>query len=156
MTKSKFQIKFKNNILIVILLLTTSLSLSQTTEKEKSAIQIILTTQSTAWNHADIDGYMNGYWQSDSLVFTSGGNVTRGFDSTKAKYKRKYDSKEKMGTLEFSDLEISILEENVAWVLGKWKLKRATDEPHGIFTLVMKKFNDEWKIVHDHTSASEK
>ena len=78
--------------------------------------------------------------------------MTRGFDSTKAKYKRKYDPKEKMGTLEFSDLEIIELEKNVAWVLGKWKLQRAEDAPHGIFTLVMKKFNDEWKIVHDHTS----
>jgi ketosteroid isomerase-like protein len=148
--KSKIQISFFITFIFV------SISFSQSIEKEKVKIQIVLTQQSTAWNNGDIDGYMNGYWQSDSLIFTSGGNITRGFDSTKAKYKRKYDTKEKMGTLEFSDLEIYVLEENVAWVLGKWKLIRKEDEPQGIFTLVLKKFGDEWKIVHDHTSVNEK
>ncbi|MBM4165668.1 MAG: nuclear transport factor 2 family protein [Ignavibacteria bacterium] len=139
---------------ISILFIATAISFSQTIEKEQTKIHNVLMQQRTAWNNGDIDGYMEGYWKSDSLVFTSGGNVTRGYDSTKAKYKRNYDTKDKMGTLEFSDLEISVLEENVAWVLGKWKLKRANDEPHGIFTLVMKKFDGEWKIVHDHTSSN--
>ena len=144
--------KFKFQTIISVIFLFTSISISQTIKSEKEKIQNVLTLQSTAWNNGDIDGYMEGYWKSDSLVFTSGGNVTRGFDSTKTKYKRKYDTKEKMGTLLFSDLEISVLDENVAWVLGKWKLIRKEDEPNGVFTLVMKKFGSEWKIVHDHTS----
>ncbi len=144
--------KFKFQTIISVIFLFTSISISQTIKSEKEKIQNVLTLQSTAWNNCDIDGYMEGYWKSDSLVFTSGGNVTRGFDSTKTKYKRKYDTKEKMGTLLFSDLEISVLDENVAWVLGKWKLIRKEDEPNGVFTLVMKKFGSEWKIVHDHTS----
>ncbi len=138
---------FRNLILIV-----TFVTLCRAQSETAIDIRRVLDSQSAAWNSGDIDGYMNGYWQSDSLLFTSGGNITRGFDSTKAKYKRKYNSKEAMGTLAFSAMEINELEENSAWVLGKWRLERATDSPHGIFTLVLKKISGVWKIIHDHTS----
>jgi ketosteroid isomerase-like protein len=153
MIKIKNRVTYNKQIHKFILSLFIPLCIYITICRSQNAhIELLLHEQQSAWNNGDIDGYMNGYWRSDSLLFTSGGNVTRGFDSTKAKYKRKYDTKEKMGTLEFSDLEICVLEENVAWVLGKWKLKRTNDEPHGIFTLVLKMFDGEWKIVHDHTS----
>lgn len=117
-------------------------------------IASVLDQQVQAWNNGDIAGYVKGYWHSDSLVFTSGGTVHRGWKATFEKYSGKYDSKEKMGTLVFSSVEIFILSEGTAWVLGKWELQRSEDRPHGIFTLVLKKFSDGWKIVHDHTSLS--
>jgi ketosteroid isomerase-like protein len=117
-------------------------------------VQEVLDAQARAWNDGDIAGYMQGYWQSDSLVFTSGGNVRRGWQATFEKYLRTYDTREKMGILTFSELEVSILSENSALVLGKWELKRASDRPHGVFTLILRRFPDGWKIVHDHTSAS--
>ncbi|MEK7263423.1 MAG: hypothetical protein AAB071_02800, partial [Bacteroidota bacterium] len=100
---------FRNLILIV-----TFVTLCRAQSETAIDIRRVLDSQSAAWNSGDIDGYMNGYWQSDSLLFTSGGNITRGFDSTKAKYKRKYNSKEAMGTLAFSAMEINELEENSA------------------------------------------
>jgi beta-aspartyl-peptidase (threonine type) len=98
---------------------------------------------------------MDGYWKSDSLVFTSGGTVNRGWRLTFEKYSKKYNTKEKMGMLVFSDVEIVLLSDSSAWALGKWKLVRASDQPHGIFTLVFRKLPGGWKIVHDHTSKSE-
>ena len=96
---------------------------------------------------------MEGYWKSDSLVFTSGGNVTRGWTTTLERYRKAYATRELMGTLSFSDLEISVLDKTTAWVLGKWKLTREKDTPHGIFTLVLRRFPEGWKIIHDHTSS---
>jgi ketosteroid isomerase-like protein len=116
-------------------------------------MQSVLNRQAAAWNKGDIDGYMNGYWKSDSLIFTSGGKIQRGWGATLDKYKKSYNSKEKMGTLEFSQLEFHELSPDAAWVLGHWELQRKADHPNGVFTLIFRKFPEGWKIVHDHTSA---
>jgi ketosteroid isomerase-like protein len=117
-------------------------------------ISALLHAQAEAWNKGDIDGYMDGYWKSDSLIFTSGATVQRGWNATIRKYKTSYATREKMGRLEFSDLEISGLSDSSAWVLGRWKLLRAHDSPGGVFTLIVRKFTDGWKIIHDHTSVA--
>ena len=114
-------------------------------------IRAVMTEQAAAWNNGDIPGFMRGYWNSDKLVFV-GSTVTRGWQPTLDRYKKSYDSREKMGTLTFSDLEIDVLSKDAAVVLGSWSLARAGDNPHGKFTLVFRKFKDGWKIVHDHTS----
>ena len=116
-------------------------------------IMTVLDSQAEAWNRGDIEGYMQGYWKSDSLIFTSGGNVQRGWQATLEKYKKSYGSKSKMGTLIFSDLEPLLLSPESACVFGRWELKRSSDHPHGVFTLILRKFSDGWKIVHDHTSS---
>lgn len=117
-------------------------------------IASVLTLQQDAWNAGNIAGYMEGYWESDSLLFTSGGSVRRGYRETFAKYKAKYATKDQMGTLSFSGLEYHRLSATSAWVFGSWALERAGDRPHGVFTLVLQKFFGHWKIVHDHTSSS--
>lgn len=119
----------------------------------RNDIRALLDTQSRAWNEGDIDGYMCGYWQSDSLLFTSGGNIERGWRAARAKYKRSYSTRAQMGALTFSDTEIYLLSESSAWVFGRWELVREKDHPHGVFTLIMRRFPEGWKIVHDHTSA---
>ena len=116
-------------------------------------IRTVLEEQARAWNKGDIDGYMQGYWESDSMLFTSGGNIQRGWRAARDKYKLGYSTREAMGALTFSAIEIHPLSETSAWVFGHWLLERAKDHPHGVFTLVMRKFPEGWKIVHDHTSA---
>ncbi len=119
----------------------------------EAAIESVLVRQAEAWNRGDIAGYMEGYWHSDSLLFTSGGAIQRGWNATFEKYSKTYDSPDKMGTLKFSDLEIYRLSKKSAWVFGHWELQRKHDHPAGVFTLVLRKFAGEWKIVHDHTSV---
>ena len=119
-------------------------------------VMTVLALQAQAWNSGDIQGYMQGYWKSDSLLFTSGGTIQRGWKATLEKYKHSYDTKEKMGKLDFSDLEIYLLSPTSAWVLGHWELQRTTDHPSGVFTLILRKFPDGWKIIHDHTSVHAK
>lgn len=95
---------------------------------------------------------MRGYWVSEKLTFVSGDTVTRGWQATLDRYKKGYDTREKMGTLTFSDLEITILSKDAAIVLGSWHLQRAKDAPHGKFTLVFRKLKEGWRITLDHTS----
>jgi ketosteroid isomerase-like protein len=117
-------------------------------------IQNVLRAQQDAWNRGDIDAFMSGYWRSDKTVFVSGDEVTRGWQKVLDRYKAKYSDRAKMGTLTFSEIEITPLSIDSAVALGSWKLNRANDEPHGRFTLIFRQFPDGWKIVHDHTSAA--
>lgn len=139
-------------ILLIILMNNTLVVHSQPPFSWKEEIRFVLIQQRDAWNKGDIEGYMAGYWKSDSLLFTSGGNIQRGWQATYEKYKKSYDTKAKMGKLDFSKLEINLLSENSAWIFGYWELKREKDNPKGVFTLILRKFSDGWKIIHDHTS----
>ena len=125
------------------------------TETEaETAIRAVLDAQAAAWNRGDVEGYMDGYDRSPKTEFVGGDSITRGWQQVLDRYKTKYDTREKMGTLTFSDLEINMLTKDAALVLGRWRLKRANDEPHGVFTLLFRKTKAGWRIVHDHSSSA--
>ena len=123
----------------------------------KTAVEHVLRSQQDAWNHHDLDGFMTGYWNSAELTFFSGAKQTSGWQATLDRYRAAYASPgHEMGTLEFSDLRIEMLGPEAAFVRGAWHLTMPDGKtPHGLFTLVFRKFPAGWKIVHDHTSAAE-
>jgi ketosteroid isomerase-like protein len=123
-------------------------------EKIVAGVRAILEAQTAAWNRGDIEGYMAGYWRSEHTIFISGDNLTRGWQTVFEHYKQSYDSREKMGTLTFSELEINPIGDGAAVAMGRWHLQRAKDEPHGRFTLIFIKTKQGWRIVHDHTSSA--
>ena len=144
-----------STLIIISLFLLTTLSVAQTQEaKSSAAIRAVLDAQAAAWNRGDIEGYMDGYNRSPDTVFVSGDRVNRGWQAVLDRYKKAYDSREKMGVLTFSDVEITVLSKDAAIVLGRWHLQRSQDEPHGRFTLLFRKTKAGWKIVHDHTSSA--
>ena len=123
-------------------------------------VRAVIRAQQEAWNRGDIDGFMNGYARgsrqsgSDSTTFVSEDTVTRGWQTVRDRYRKKYSSRAKMGTLTFSNLEITLLSSDSAVASGRWKLKRANDQPHGRFTLILRRLPEGWRIVYDHTSAA--
>jgi len=127
---------------------------SDKTAVAKKAIRKVLDKQVAAWNKGDLDGFMTGYWKSPNLMFFSGKDKTRGWEATLKRYQKKYQSEgRKMGKLTFSELEIDVLGPKTAWVRGRWQVVLDKEKPNGLFTLIMKKFTEGWRIVHDHTSA---
>jgi ketosteroid isomerase-like protein len=132
---------------------STKLS-SRETKRIVSAVQAVLDAQREAWNRGDIDGYMDGYARSPDTVFISGDNISRGWQTVHDRYKKNYDSREKMGTLTFSDLETTVYSNNLAAMIGRWHLQRVNDAPHGRFTLIFRRTKQGWRIVHDHTSSA--
>ena len=139
-------------LILLLLVFASVINVTAQNSRIESDIRAVMNDQVAAWNRGDIDGFMHGYWNSPKLTFVSGTNVTRGWQPTLDRYKKNYDSREKMGTLTFSDLEITVLSKDAAVVLGSWSLAREKDNPHGKFTLVFRKFKDGWRIVQDHTS----
>jgi uncharacterized protein (TIGR02246 family) len=126
--------------------------LAATAVDAQAEIRAVMNAQAAAWNRGDIDGYMEGYARSGRTEFVSGDKLTRGWQTVRDRYKKKYNSAEKMGRLAFSDIQITVLNPDAALVLGRWKLARRTDQPHGIFTLLFRHTAAGWRIVHDHTS----
>ncbi len=124
-------------------------------DTEAASIRAVLAGQSAAWNRGDIDGFMQGYWNSEQLRFASGDSVTYGWAAANQRYHAHYPDRAAMGALEFSDLDVELLAPDAAIVFGRWALQREHDRPHGLFTLVLRKTPDGWKISRDHTSAAD-
>jgi ketosteroid isomerase-like protein len=144
--------------LVCLVILHPALSAARTSSaKVTAAVQQVLQQQQDAWNRHDLEGFMAGYWNSPQLTFFSGAKETAGWQSTIERYRKTYQSEgREMGKLEFSDLRIEALGRDAAFVRGAWHLTMPDGKtPHGLFTLIFRKFPDGWKIVHDHTSAAE-
>lgn len=136
------------------LMAITVFAAPEQTTNAVAQIRSVLHAQQEAWNRGDIDRFMNGYARSTSTLFISEDTIRRGWQTVRDRYRKKYSSPEKMGTLTFSDLEIMLLSIDSAVASGRWKLKRASDQPHGRFTLILRRLPEGWRIVHDHTSAA--
>ena len=134
--------------LVATILATNAFAASDAT----SEIRAVMTAQVAAWNRGDIDGFMNGYAKSGDTEFVSGNKITRGWQTVRDNYRKKYDSREKMGVLKFSEIKVTPLASDAAIVLGRWQLARQKDKPHGTFTLLFRRTPAGWRIVHDHTS----
>jgi|SRR5688572_21241162 len=119
-----------------------------------AAVEAVLEAQRNAWNRGEIEAYMDGYARSSDITFVSGDTITRGWQTVHDRYKKNYDSREKMGTLTFSDLETRVLSDDAAVTIGRWHLQRKADQPHGRFTLAFRRTKQGWRIIHDHTSSA--
>lgn len=116
-------------------------------------IRAVLTAQAAAWNDGDLEAFMNGYWKNPSLRFVSGTAVTKGWAQTLARYRERYGVGAQLGRLSFDGLDVQMLTDEVAIVVGRFALARAGGLDSGAFTLVMQRFDGVWRIVHDHTAA---
>jgi beta-aspartyl-peptidase (threonine type) len=123
-------------------------------EGVKQELRSILEKQKRAWNEGDIEGFMADYWKSDEMTFQSGGNRIHGWDTLLQRYKTNYAG-EKMGVLNFTDLEITVLTRDVAYVLGRYHVKQKEAVLEGVFTVIFKRMPEGWKIIHDHSSQKQ-
>jgi len=124
----------------------------QAQSKDEKDVRQLLTEQDAAWNRGDIEGFMKGYWLSDSLMFIGKSGITYGWQKTMENYKKGYPDTAAMGKLNFEYIEMKQLSENYFFVVGKWYLTRTIGNLNGAFTLLLRKINNTWVIVKDHSS----
>lgn len=123
-----------------------------TQDKDKQTVLSILDTQTKAWNNGNLDQFMVGYWNNDSLMYVGKNGVTYGYKPTLENYKKNYSNRDKMGQLKFTILHTNRLSKEIIQVIGKWHLTRTIGDAMGHFTLIFKKINGEWVIISDHSS----
>ena len=137
-------------ILFVICILSFLIGNSQSSEKEdKAGILSVMDLQEKAWSNNDLEGFMQGYWKSDSLKFYGSSGLTKGWQQTLDNYKKGYPTKEHSGTLTFKINDISKIDEGSYWVMGEYFLNRSVGDANGVFIIIFKKIDGEWKIVAD-------
>ncbi len=119
--------------------------------QEKEAILDVMSQQEQDWNNGDVDAFMQGYWQSDSLMFVGKNGIKYGWQTTLENYKKSYPDKSTMGKLSFTIEKLEV-ENQSAFMLGKWNIIRESGNIGGYFTLYWKKMDGKWLIVLDHTS----
>ncbi len=143
----------------VLALLTFSVALAARTPgaDEAKAIRAVLDAQVAAWNKGDLEGFMAGYWKSPELTFYSGKTKLRGWQATLDRYRKRYQAEgREMGRLRFETVEVLGLGPDAALARGGWRLHTSDGkEPHGLFTLLLRRPDGDWRIVYDHTSAAE-
>ncbi len=120
--------------------------------KDIQSIQKILSNQITAWNKGDLNSFMEGYWQNDSLVFIGKKGITYGFNKTLDNYKKNYPDKSHMGQLQSDIISMKPIDNSHYFIIGKWHLTRSVGDLEGHFTLLFKKINGIWNIIADHSS----
>ncbi len=120
----------------------------------RAAVGEVLEKQVAAWNAGSIDAFMTTYWASEKLRFASGGSVKHGWDATRERYRITYPDQEAMGEVTFDVHAVDVLAADAALVFGEWKLTRTADELSGLYTLIVRKIDGRWLIVHDHTSRA--
>jgi len=142
------------SLFFVIILLIPSFCCSGSNPdvpKIKSEIQSILDCQKAEWNDKNIEGFMEDYWKSENFTFQSGNNRLHGWDALLSRYKKSFTG-ENWGELDFIDIEIKVLTNEHAYVLGRWKLTYKDSSKEGLFTIIFKRMTEGWKIIHDHSS----
>ena len=135
----------------LLFLIVSSAHIYSSSEIEKE-ITRILAQQKISWNKGDLESFMSHYWQSDNFTFQSGGNRLEGWESLRLRYQKNYAG-EKMGKLNFTDLDIKVLSRDIVLVLGRWEVRTEDSLKGGLFTLVIQRKPEGWRIIHDHTSS---
>ena len=133
-----------------ILLLFTLITLKSIGQEKE--IRALLQKQTEAWNRGDLEGFMEGYWKNDSLMFIGKSGITYGWQKTLDNYKKGYPDKTAMGTLTFTLIQMKPLSKKYFSVVGKWHLKRTIGDLSGHYTLLLQKIKGKWVVVADHSS----
>ncbi|WP_339701897.1 nuclear transport factor 2 family protein [uncultured Marixanthomonas sp.] len=136
-------------LLFLITIFTLTTTFAQTEAEDKDAILTVMKMQEKAWSNNDLEGFMQGYWKSDSLKFYGSNGLTKGWQQTLDNYKKGYPTKEHSGTLSFKINDISKISDDSYWVMGEYFLKRNVGDANGVFMIIFKKINGEWKIIAD-------
>jgi uncharacterized protein (TIGR02246 family) len=140
-------------ILVVVVLSLLSSSGSPVAPTEE--IRQVIVKQQDAWNRGDLEAFMAGYWNSPDLTFFSGARESKGWQAALDRYKKSYQGAgHEMGKLEFANLRIEMLGPEAAFVRGEFHLTMSDGKtPHGLFTLIFRKFPEGWKIIHDQSAG---
>lgn len=138
--------------LLFTFLTTVTLLTASAQNKDEQAIRNILARQTRDWNQGNIDAFMKGYWNNDSLLFVGKNGPTYGYRTTLENYKKNYPDTTVMGKLHFTILKVEAFSPGIYFVLGKWELARTIGNVSGHYTLIFRKIKGEWVIVSDHSS----
>jgi ketosteroid isomerase-like protein len=139
-------------LILCLTIVLSGLSVRAQVDKDVAAIRKLLFAQVAAWNEGHIEGYMKGYWESDSLLFIGSKGPRYGYNNTQMRYKEAYPDAAHMGRLKSTITSMQKLADDYYFIVGRWALKRTAGDVDGSYTLLLRKIKGNWVIVCDHSS----
>jgi uncharacterized protein (TIGR02246 family) len=118
-------------------------------------VRAVLQHSEEAWNRGDLAAFASYYDDSPETTFVGRDVVKGGVQAILNRYRKAYPTREAMGTLAFSNVEVRTLAPDVALVTGEFHLERTAaggGNSAGRYTLILRKTAAGWRIIHDHTS----
>lgn len=137
--------------LLILMLLLPAAPFARDDNEIAAEIGAIIQEQQRSWNEGSLEGFMAYYWNSEEFTFQSKNTRLQGWEELHVMYQTNY-SGDKRGILEFGDITINVLSEDAVYVIGRWRVKRPDGEKEGLFTLIFRRLDDGWRIIHDHSS----
>ena len=137
---------------LLVFLISMAAVAAQAQDKEARKIRNILSEQTASWNRGDLEGFMQTYLKSDSLMFIGSNGVKWGWQTTLDNYKKSYPDTIAMGKLSFDIIQIKKLSKKYYYVVGKWMLQRTIGNLSGHYNLLLEKIRGRWYIIADHSS----
>ena len=144
----------KRSVLLCLAILSAAVAgvvLADATDGDADDIGAVLDAQVRGWNERGVDAFMEAYWRSPDMTFHSGTDRVEGWETLRGRYRARYEGKRR-GELAFEDVRVVMLAADAAYATGKWRVTTGGEVATGLFTLVFRRFDDGWRIVHDHTS----
>jgi uncharacterized protein (TIGR02246 family) len=123
------------------------------TRQQLDVVKIIL-AQRDAWNKGDLDGYLSHYKNAPDTQAVLA-NLVRGLDNIRAAYHQNFPSKDSMGTIEDSDVQVRALGDNFALATGQYHLtrtKKAGGPVDGTFSELFEKTAAGWQIIFSEST----
>jgi uncharacterized protein (TIGR02246 family) len=147
---------FRGLVVLVAVMVVVSVPrlVAQVDALEDRAIRAVMDKQVVDWNRGDIEAFATGYKNSPDILFM-GPHIDKGYAAMVARYHAAFSTREKMGTLSFSQFEVQPLDERFATATGHFHLERTEaggGNADGYFLLVFEKTKDGWKMIRDATT----
>ena len=141
----------KNPLILILLLFVACTKPAVDSQKIEREIRSVMDRQVAGWNEHRLDLFMEYYWKSSGLTFYTGEEKVLGWDTIRKRYEKRYAGEE-MGILTFDEIKVNIITEETAYVLGRWKVELPDTVRKGRFTIIFRKLDEGWRIIHDHSS----
>ena len=148
---------YKITLFLMMLFLGPGRGQAQEVLSDQDSIAIVskLFEQQVAWNEGDIDRFMETYWPNLQITFVGGGGIEQGWKAVKDNYYRRYPDRSAMGKLTFEVLQLRKTDVHSALLIGTYHLSRDIGDLQGVFTLIWRKLENDWVIIHDHTTSTD-
>ena len=113
----------------------------------------MMAASAQAWNRGRLDAFVSDYMEGDGTTYIGSRGIVRGPAAIREVYAPRFAPGGVRDSLSFERVEVDLLAPDLANTIAWYVLMRGDSvTARGPTSLVMRRVNGRWKIVHDHSS----
>jgi len=113
----------------------------------------MMSRSAAAWNRGDLDAFVRDYADDLGTTYIGSRGIVRGRAAIREVYAPRFAPGAARDSLHFERVEVDLLAPDLANTIAWYVLVRGDSvTAKGPTSLVMRRVNGAWKIVHDHSS----